>query len=484
MDAPVPLIAAALLAGAAVLARSPRARAAAMLAALGLTAAILVAHVSGTEQWRTLSDRPVLLAAAAIAAAGAVVALAALFHRRPEAFALAAVAALPFRVPIAVGGATANLLVPLYLVVGAGAVAYALPRLRGPARDLREHVTGPLEWALMGLVGLYALQAAYSSDFDRAVEQVAFFYVPFAVLLALLARLEWTPRLALGCLSVLAALGLAFAGIGFVEYSTRRLLLNPKIIASNQFEDYFRVNSLFFDPNIYGRFLAVVMLGVTGVLLWSRRRHDLLLAAVVLAVLWAGLLLTLSQSSFGALLVGLAVLGGLRWSPRAAWAATGAALAVGAVFIVLVPGALRLELGSSKSVDAATSGRYELMKGGVELFAERPLAGWGAGAFPRQFRRHERTSTQRATSASHTIPITVAAEQGLLGLALYVALLVAALRRLFAGVRGSPARAVVAAAFAALLFHTMLYAAFLEDPLTWTLLGAGSALAAARRAAT
>ena len=36
----------------------------------------------------------------------------------------------------------------------------------------------------------------------------------------------------------------------------------------------------------------------------------------------------------------------------------------------------------------------------------------------------------------------------------------------------------IAAAFLALVFHTMLYADFLEDPVTWTLLGVGSALAA------
>jgi len=35
----------------------------------------------------------------------------------------------------------------------------------------------------------------------------------------------------------------------------------------------------------------------------------------------------------------------------------------------------------------------------------------------------------------------------------------------------------VGAAFLALVFHTMLYADFLEDPVTWTLLGVGVALA-------
>ena len=32
-------------------------------------------------------------------------------------------------------------------------------------------------------------------------------------------------------------------------------------------------------------------------------------------------------------------------------------------------------------------------------------------------------------------------------------------------------RAIVAAGFAALVFHTLAYAAFLEDPITWALLG-------------
>ena len=38
------------------------------------------------------------------------------------------------------------------------------------------------------------------------------------------------------------------------------------------------------------------------------------------------------------------------------------------------------------------------------------------------------------------------------------------------------ARCVVAAAFCALLLHTLVYAAFLEDPLTWTLLAMAAAL--------
>jgi O-antigen ligase len=376
-----------------------------------------------------------------------------------------------------VGGTTANLLVPLYAVVAAGVLAYALPRAFGPAGEEPERRAGPLEWVLAAYVAVYAVQSSYSVDFDHALENVIFFYVPFALLFALVARVPWTPGLTKACLGVLVALALVFAGVGYVEYATRDLFLNPKVIASNQLEDYFRVNSLFFDPNIYGRFLALVMLLVVAWVLWARRARAVACGVLVLAVLWGGLVLTLSQSSFAALLVGLAVLGGMKWSARRAVALAALALAVGAAVVLLAPGALRMDLGSSRSADAATSGRYELVEGGVRLFTERPLQGWGSGAFARQYRRAEDVSAERATSASHTIPVTVAAEQGVPGLVLYVVLLVCAFWRLFRGAARSPARAGVAAGFAALVAHTMLYAAFLEDPMTWTLLAVGTPLA-------
>ena len=151
--------------------------------------------------------------------------------------------------------------------------------------------------------------------------------------------------------------------------------------------------------------------------------------------------------------------------------------------MAIAPGAVHLELGNSKSADKATSGRYDLIKGGVNLFADRPIVGQGSGSFSREYRRAEHVSAERAASASHTIPVTVAAEQGSVGLAAYLVLMVAAFVRLLRGIRGAPERAAVAAAFTALVAHSMMYAAFLEDPLTWTLLGVGTAMALWRPAA-
>jgi O-antigen ligase len=470
------VIAAAALAAAAVLVRSSRLRALAMAGALVLTPALLVAHIWDAPQFAPFRWSPLIALGAAVAGIGLLAGAAVLIDRRPAVLPVAALVALPFRVPIEAGGASANLLVPLYFVVGAGALAFVVPRLRGAERDEGPRA-GALEWLLVGLVVLYALQSLYSENFGKALEQVVFFYVPFALLFALLVRVEWTPRLLRTCFGVLLGLAVVFCLIGFVEYQQRELLLNPQVIASNQFQSYFRVNSLFFDPNIFGRFLVMVMLATTAAMLWAGRARGVLLAGVALAVLWGGLVLTLSQSSLAALLVGLAVLAGLRWSARWTAAVALAALALGAAGVAAFPQALRLKLDSQESIESATSGRGKLIAGGWRLFVARPVAGWGSGAFEPVYRRRERVSGERAITASHTIPLTVAAEQGAIGALVYLALLAVALARLLRGARGSPARAAIAAAFAALVVHTWLYAAFLEDPLAWALLAIGTALA-------
>jgi O-antigen ligase len=354
---------------------------------------------------------------------------------------------------------------------------------------VEEREPGAIELALMFAVGLYAVQAAYSSDFDKALENVVFFYVPFALMLKLLAGIDWTKRLAAACLGVAVLEAVVFVCIGFVEYGTRQLLLNPDVLEANQFKDYFRVNSLFFDPNIYGRFLAIVMIGIAGVLLWTERRRDALWAAALLALLWAGLLLTFSQSSFASLLLGLGVLGLLRWRARPLQLALGALLLVLVALGLTVSGALNFDPFKEGSLNRATSGRVDLLEGGLEMFWERPLEGFGSGAFNERFVEREEVSEERADAASHTIPVTVGAEQGLIGLFAYGLVLFAGAATLFSGLGGlrerAPppwwlvGRAITAAALAALVFHTLVYAAFLEDPLTWALVGIALGLSAA-----
>jgi O-antigen ligase len=475
-----------------------------MLAALVL-AVLGVATIVGSSVADRLADRPTEVAAGSLAALAAVVVFAALIRRRPGALALLTLAALPFRIPLSVGGQTANLLVPLYGIIAAGWLAHALGLLRArrlhadrdgdaPPAGTRDRRLVALERTLAAVVVLYALQSLYSSDVDQAVKNLCFFYVPFAVLFRLLLEEPWTRTVIRYGLALVVAIALACAAVGFVEYATGRLLItNEKVLAANELKPYFRVNSLFFDPNIYGRFLALTMIVLAAALLWTHEKRTARLIAVVIAVLWAALVLTLSQSSFAALLVGLAVLAALRWRPGPVVAlAVAGVLAAGAV-VVVHPGVLGVSSESAAALNRATSGRVALVRGAVQMARDRPLWGVGSGAFAEQYRRREHVRSRRVAAVSHTMPLTIAAEQGAIGLAAYLALLWTAFSLLFADLRRTLRRrpdswavggAAVAAAFCALVLHTLVYAAFLEDPLAWTLLALAAALhARARRPA-
>src|SRR5207302_2141579 len=192
-----------------------------------------------------------------------------------------------------------------------------------------------------------------------------FFYVPFSLLFCLLTRIEWTPQLLKRCLVVVMGLALIFALVGFVEYETKTLFLNPKLIAANDVHTYFTVNSVFFDPDIFGRFLALVMILVAAALLGSRDQREQVGATGVLAILWAALVLTLSRSSLAALLVGLGTLAALRWKASRALMVGAAVVAIGAAAILVSPKTFGLNQGANN----ATSGRANLVRGGIDLFA-------------------------------------------------------------------------------------------------------------------
>ena len=490
------MLAAAASAAAALLCADPRQRAAAMVAALGFSA-IAVATLASS-----LPGGPAVLAGGAVAALVALGILTALLLRRPQLLGLLALFALPFRVPLTLGSETASLLLPLYGVIAAGALAEAWRWLRpGTGPDAIDVAERPVPRALRSLrialavvVGLYALQAVYSTDLEVALKNVCLFYAPFAVLLRLLGDVDWSAVRLRHALWLVTGLAVLFAAVGFYEYASGHLLLsNAKVQESNELKPYFRVNSLFFDPNIYGRFLALTMIVLAAVLVWSRERRTILLVAAALGVLWAGLVLSLSQSSFAALLAGLAVLGVLRWKAVPVLGAIATLAAIAVAVVLLAPNSLEIDTRSTASLDKATSGRFDLVSGAISMARDRPLWGFGSGSFAERYRAREGVRSQRVAAVSHTIPLTVAAEQGLIGLIAYLVLMWFALRLVFGGVRarvrnGRPgieaiAAAAVAAAFCALVLHTFVYAAFLEDPLSWTLLALAGALAARAPAA-
>jgi O-antigen ligase len=471
----------------AILLPPGRPRSAAMILAIALFPILILGDQWHTHQIADLREDTTRIVALLAVGAAVVGALAYAFRRWPRALPLAIVFALPFRIPLHAGGDTANLLVPLYLVIAGGVVATALRdwRLGGGSAGTAP-VTGPaarpatwLPLLLALFVLLYALQSLYSADFSKALQNACFFLVPFTVAYALLRDVPWNRRLLTWTLALVAAEAVLFVLVGSVEYVTRSLFWNDQVIRSNEFHTYFRVNSVFWDPNVYGRYLALVLVVVTAALLWVRERRAFWVLAATIALLWLGLAQTFSQSSFIALLAGLATLAALRWSWR--WT-LGAVLVglVGAVLVVTLVGGSGKVNFSRLNID--TSGRANLVQGGLDLFAERPVQGYGSGSFQAAYRDH-RENKDVPVSISHTEPVTIAAEQGVLGLITYGALIVCALWTMCAGIAAAPAtgpaaRAAVLAAFVALLVHTLSYAGFFEDPITWVLLALGASLAA------
>jgi len=493
------LLAAAGAAG-AILLPAGRLRATAMLAALVLFPALILGDQWHSHQIADLRDHPARLAALGALALAASIALAALFRRWPLLLPLAIVAALPFRVPLHAGGDTANLLVPLYLVIAGGVLAtaarewHATPALLpGGGSPAATGPVGPTAWLpriLAAVVLLYAIQVLYSEDFSKGLQNVCFFFVPFSLAYGLLRDVEWSRKLLALVVWVVALEAVAFVVVGSVEWVSRSLFWNDQVIRSNEFHTYFRVNSVFWDPNVYGRYLALVAVVAMSALLWARERKTLGLLTALIAVLWLGLFPTYSQSSFMALLAGLAVLAALKWSLKWTLAAVGGAAVLGVLVILLAGGTSKL---SPSRINVDTSGRANLVSGGIHLFAQRPVYGYGSGSFPKAYRVHVKTK-KAPVSVSHTEPITIAAEQGAIGLAAYVALVVTALWAMASGGLASRAmgparqtaiaRASVLATFIALLVHTMAYAGFFEDPITWVLLAAAVSLAAESGAAS
>jgi hypothetical protein len=84
-----------------------------------------------------------------------------------------------------------------------------------------------------------------------------------------------------------------------------------------------------------------------------------------------------------------------------------------------------------ESIRELTSGRWQRAELTIDVVREQPLLGVGLGAQPKVSRElGAGRNAREARFVSHTTPLTVAAELGLVGFALYLLLLLAAIRML------------------------------------------------------
>ena len=391
--------------------------------------------------------------------------------------------ALPIRIPVTIGKTDGNLLVPLYLVILLGLAAWIWGRWRGRIAAPAQEGPPALNWPLAAFVGFLLVSSLWSADPAEAAKKAVFFYIPFTLLYVM--TVAWWPRgRALAALAVTTIAGATVAAlVGLWQYASHEIWWNQTLIQANVYSRFFRVNGIFFDPNILGRYLVVGIL-VCLALAWVRTRtRELVLLAAAGAVMAGALVVTYSRSSALMLMVGLVLLAIRAFGPRRALVAGAVLVVLAGGIAIATSGPVRHALTDSNRLERVSEGRFDLMRGGLTIWREEPVVGAGLGGFQTRFEETLTPVEQRRVRVviSHNSPITVLSEGGVVGFALFLALLVGGG---WAVVRGSRdqgdigwARWTLGAILAGIMVHSLLYAAFFEDPVVWVAAGAAVALA-------
>jgi hypothetical protein len=371
-----------------------------------------------------------------------------------------------FYVAIAHGGQLGRLL-PLYVVLAVAALATAWNAVRGgPIRPIRRDIA----WPSAAFLAFASLSMMWSEDVGSARNLLEYFLLPFAVLVVVVAHAPFPARMPriLGTISI--ALAVLFAVIGLAEEATHRLIFYAhNLQVSNTYTSFFRVTSLFRDPSLYGRHL-VLGIAIVVVCMWLRKL-DVVPAAVLVALLFAGLYFSYSQSSYAALFVvvlAITLVAGDRRARRVA--------VVAAVAVLLVGTGIAAAKVVHSSVRKATSDRSRRIELTARAFAHHPLAGVGLGGQPRASQKLATRFGPLQNFVSHTTPLTVAAELGIVGLVAYIAILLGAAHAIDDVRRRQQALGLsLGAVFLALFVHSLAYSGFFEDPITWLVLGIAAA---------
>jgi O-Antigen ligase len=399
---------------------------------------------------------------------------AALLARRPALVPIGVLLAAPFRPPVEFDTASRFIvsiaddgrlgrLLPLYFVLAAAALALGWRAVRGrPVRALPTVIAFPAA----AFFAFAFVSLLWADDVEAGTNLLAFFTLPFAVLLGTVARADFPDFVPRALAAAALALGAVFALVGLWQAATHELFFYaPNLAVSNANTDYFRVTSLFGDPSLYGRHV-VLAIGVALALLAARRWRTWPLVALVV-LMWAGLLFSYSQSSMAALLIvtlALAFATGDRRVRRA----------VGLLALLAALGAggyVAARLIDGDDLNKITSDRTERVEDTTRVIEDEPLIGVGVGGQPRASRRLAESAEPTPKFVSHTTPLTVAAELGAIGLVLYVWLLFGGARLIGRVHRREEALGLaLGASFLALFVHALFYSGFLEDPITWLVL--------------
>ncbi len=293
---------------------------------------------------------------------------------------------------------------------------------------------------MLGYGLLISLSLLYAVDTDRTVENISEFVKNAAIAIIITLILKRGDTLRHVSYSILAG-GIFLGTISTYQYLTGTFDNEYWGFGLARIQDIvgelqsYRIGGPIGDPNFYGQMLLfVVPLAV------DRLRNDKenlwrLIAACALVVTLLSIAFTFSRGTFlGAGIVLLLML--VKDPPRPA--VTGAILALAVIaLVVLMPQYLgrmytlistifHISNDSSSLQDTAIEGRLGEMRVALEIFLDHPLLGVGLGNYEHYYQQYSLQFgiPQRGVDrAAHSLYLELAAERGLFGLGVYLALI-------------------------------------------------------------
>ena len=448
----------------------------------------LVSRHDADRAWDRVSSLPRIgLTVVALAVAVVVcILLVRLLLARPVIWFVLLAVSLPIRIPVSLGSQSANLLVPLYAVVGLGVSVWIVGRRTGrfPAPTSRSLW---IDGTTAAFTAMTLISVWWSDDLQEATIKIVCFYIPFVILLRLVASL-WphADRPLRAMVTTTVAMAVGVAGLAVFQFATGTIWWNTTLEKANIYNRFFRANSIFYDPNILGRYLALTIVVSIVVISVSREDTRVWLLTAACVVMAAGLIVTFSRSSAIMLMVALFLVALRLFGVKRTLLVTVSALVLIGGPAMIAKESVRDKFTSVSKLAGSGEGRFRLAEGGVDLWKTSPVHGVGLGAFAERyaetFPEHDRRRTR--VFISHTAPVTVLAELGAIGLGLFVLMGLGAAVALARVSRSPGDDGLIAwttlAVLIGIFFHSLLYSALFEDPYTWMLLGLAAALYAAR----
>lgn len=171
----------------------------------------------------------------------------------------------------------------------------------------------------------------------------------------------------------------------------------------------------FGEPNFFA--LSLVVLMPLALLLVSRGGRERWLGFASALALFAGVLAAGSRAALLTLVVAI-VASAIVYGPRARRATL-------AVVVAMVPLVAVFATQAASSTERQIEGRATENLVAVEMFADRPVAGVGPGQYTELYRDYARDigNDPRSLRFAHSLPLEVAAEQGLFGIVGWLAVI-------------------------------------------------------------